>query len=138
MIELALDEATGLFVTDAMYVFATKPEIDAKALMAVMQSKLFHFLYRATNTGEARVIPQIKASKLLTLPVPNLTDCDQLIELAERMLELNRQLRHASALAGSVVQSEIAATNAKIDRLVYRMYGLSAREVTIVERAATR
>lgn len=134
-IELVFDESAGLFVTDAMYVFTPKAEIDGRALMAVMQSKLFQFLYRVANIGEARVIPQIKASKLLTLPVPNLADRGPLIELVDRMLKLNEQLRHTKSAAASVLQGEIAAADARIDGLVYQMYGVTNREISLVERA---
>lgn len=137
-IELAFDESTGLCVTDAMYVFRPISGINCRALMAVMQSKFFHFLYRVANIGEARVIPQIKASKLLTLPVPDPAGGDELAKLAERMLTLNVQLRHAKAAAASVVQREIEATDAKIDALVYRSYGLTDREIAIVERTEKR
>ena len=96
-IELVLDQSAGLYVTDAMYVFAPKSEIDPKVLMAVMQSKLFHFLYTVANMGESRVIPQIKATKLLTLPIPNLTRCDELAQPADRMLDLHRHLATAKS-----------------------------------------
>jgi len=133
-IELVLDESVGLYVTDAMYVFAPKSGIDPRVLMGVMQSKLFHFLYKVENMGEARVIPQIKASKLLTLPIPSLTRSDQLIELVDSMLALNKQLAAAKSEAQkNVIQRQIYATDKEIDRLVYELYGLTEKEIKIIE-----
>ena len=133
-IELVLDESVGLYVTDAMYVFAPKSGIDPRVLMGVMQSKLFHFLYKVENMGEARVIPQIKASKLLTLPIPSLTRSDQLIELVDSMLALNKQLAAAKSEAQKdVIQRQIYATDKEIDRLVYELYGLTEKEIKIIE-----
>ena len=133
-IELVFDESAGLFVTDAMYVFAPRPEIAPKALMAVMQSKLFRFLYRVANMGEARVIPQIKASKLLTLPIPDLSSDGRLLALSDRMLELNKHLAAGETVAEKdLVQRQIDETDAEIDRLVYDLYGLTADEINLVE-----
>ncbi len=71
-IELVYDEKDSLYVTDAMYVFGVKPDVDSWAAMAVLQSKLFLFLYRVSNQGESRVIPQVKAAKLYGIPFPRL------------------------------------------------------------------
>ena len=117
-----------------MYVFTPKPGIDPKALMGVMQSKVFHFLYKVANIGEARVIPQIKASKLLTLPIPSMTRYGQLTGLVDSMLRLHKQLSAAkSAAQKAIIQRQIDATDAEIDRLVYELYGLTAEEIAIVE-----
>jgi hypothetical protein len=119
-----------------MYLFKARLGIDPKALMGVMQSKLFHFLYNLVNLGESRVIPQIKASKLLTLPTPNITQSDELIGLVGRMLNLHEHLANAkSAAQTGLLQRQIVATDAEIDRLVYDLYGLTGREITIVEGA---
>jgi hypothetical protein len=133
-IELIFDESDGLFVTDAMYVFTPHPGIAPKALMAVMQSRLFHFLYTVANMGEARVIPQIKASKLLTLPIPDMAQCGRLPAMADRMLDLNKHLAAAKSEAKkTVIQRQIDHTDAEIDRLVYDLYGLTKDEIAIVE-----
>jgi hypothetical protein len=133
-IELVLDESNNLFVTDAMYVFTPRREIAPKALMAVMQSRLFHFLYKVANMGEARVIPQIKASKLLTLPIPDMTACERLPGLADRMFDLNKHLAAAkSAAQREIVERQVDATEREIDRLVYDLYGLTRDEVALVE-----
>ena len=138
-VELVLDHSAGLYVTDAMYVFTPKPEIDPKVLMAVMQSKLFHFLYTVANMGESRVIPQIKATKLLTLPIPNLTGCGELTRPADRMLDLHKQLAAAKSEAQkTVIQRQIDATDAEIDRLAYDLYDLTTKEIAIVERQDER
>jgi hypothetical protein len=136
-IELIYDARDGIFVTDAMYVFTPRSGIDAKVLMAVMQSRLFHFLYRVANMGEARIIPQIKASKLLPLPIPDLEQCSRLSELAEKMLTLHSALGTArTAAQRDIVNRNIEVTDETIDHLVYELYGLTTAEIATVE--ATR
>jgi hypothetical protein len=61
---------------------------------------------------------------------------DRLVAVVEQMLELHRQL---AAVRTPEEQTElsrqIGATNARIDKLVYDLYGLAADEIKIVEEA---
>jgi hypothetical protein len=140
-IELIHDPTASLFVTDAMYVFCLVPGVDPLAFMAIMQSKLFLFLYRVSNQGESRVIPQVKASKLDPLPFPR---CDRPHALLDKlqghcqtMFVLNRQLAAArTPQEKTVLDRQIADTDIQIDRLVYDLYGLTEDEIKIVEGAA--
>lgn len=136
-IELAFDDKGGIFVTDAMYVFSVRKGIDPWALMAVMQSSLFLFLYRVANQGEARVIPQIKAAKLQPLPMPNLRRSEvagKLAALAKRLLSLNRTLASTkSEQERGALERRIAADDRAIDELVYQLYGLTHSEVALIE-----
>jgi hypothetical protein len=44
----------------------------AGAIQAVMHSSALLYLYRVSNQGEKRVIPQVKATKLQEVPFPDL------------------------------------------------------------------
>jgi len=53
-----------------------------------------------------------------------------MVELVDRMLELNKQ-KHSGKLAPSQVERidrEIASTDAEIDNLVYKLYGITNEE----------
>ena len=139
-IELVFDEDKNLVVTDAMYVFRIKSGISPKAAMGILHSKLFVFLYRVSNQGESRVIPQIKAAKLEPLPFPDLSSPasramhDKLVALVDKMLLLVPKLRAAkSETERSTLQNAVAATDRAIDALVYELYGLTAEEIALVE-----
>jgi hypothetical protein len=138
-IELIFDEDGDLVVTDAMYVFKLKPEVNTKTALGVLQSKLFLFLYRVSNQGEARVIPQIKAAKLEPLPFPDLNNadksvCDKLVALVDKMLVLMPKLRAATSDSEkATLQNAVTATDQQIDALVYDLYGLTDDEIKLVE-----
>jgi len=58
----------------------------------------------------------------------------RIVKLVEFMLSLHKQLAAAkSAAQKGMIQRQIAATDAEIDRLVYNLYGLTAEEIAIVE-----
>ncbi len=59
---------------------------------------------------------------------------DEMVSLVERMLTLHAKLGEGKEEhARTIVQREIAALDARIDRLVYELYGLSEEEIGIVE-----
>jgi hypothetical protein len=127
-----------------MYVFKFKPQVNVKAALGILQSKLFLFLYRISNQGEARVIPQIKAAKLEPLPFPNLAAADKarhdnLVVLVDKMLGLMPKLRSASSESvKATFQNAVTATDQQIDALVYELYGLSEDEKNLVESQASK
>ncbi|MFZ1935514.1 MAG: hypothetical protein WCB27_09225 [Thermoguttaceae bacterium] len=64
---------------------------------------------------------------------------DQIVSLVDSMLALHKRLAAAKSEAQkTVIQRQIDATDAEIDRLVYDLYGLTADEVAIVERQNER
>lgn len=138
-IELIFDPKDSLYVTDAMYVFGLPNNWDVWTLMAIMQSKLFLFLYRTANQGESRVIPQVKASKLSTLPMPACNvlhpqsqllrnHCDKILEAKKKLAKVQTEEDK------TYYENKCAALDRQIDKLVYDLYGLSEDEIKIVER----
>ena len=61
---------------------------------------------------------------------------DKMVTLVDSMQALHKQLSVAKSDSEKVViQRQIDATDAEIDRLVYDLYGLTAEEIAIVEGA---
>lgn len=59
---------------------------------------------------------------------------DRMVTLVTSMLTLHKQLASAvSEAQRTVVERQIAATDAEINRLVYGLYGLTAEEIALVE-----
>lgn len=56
-----------------------------------------------------------------------------MVGVAERMLELHKQLGAKTDHETTMIQRQIDATDRQIDRLVYELYGLTEEEVAIVE-----
>jgi len=121
-----------------MYVFQPPSDWNAWTLMAIMQSRLFLFLYRTANQGESRVIPQVKASKLEGLPVPS---CPSSHPISQSLLNLANQMLPSKAVLAKAqtdkdrnyYEAKCAALDRQIDTLVYQLYGLTADEIAIVE-----
>ena len=101
---------------------------------------------RAHEAESARLGEQLPAnrqffSQLLIRPIrfskpSDVKLHDRMVSLVLRMLDLNKKLpaartRHAKEL----IDRDIAATDERIDDLVYELYGLTAKEIRIVVNA---
>jgi type I restriction-modification system DNA methylase subunit len=115
-------------------------------VLGLLNSKLlFSYLHSISNVFRGGWITCTKqyVGRLPIRPV-NFSDPadrarhDKMVELVDRMLELNKQ-KHSGKLAPSQldrVEREIAATDEEIDNLVYDLYGITMdeREITEGER----
>lgn len=62
---------------------------------------------------------------------------DQMVGLVDQMLTLNQKLAASNMpQAKEVLKRQLASTDRQIDRLVYRLYGLTDEEIQIVEAGA--
>lgn len=70
------------------------------------------------------------------LPIhpPDKVAQDRMIKLVDKMLTLTPKLRKSTSESEkATLQNAITTTDAKIDRLVYELYGLTEEEIKIVE-----
>jgi hypothetical protein len=61
-----------------------------------------------------------------------------MVALVETMLSLHRRLAEATdADERQAIEREIAETDARIDALVYALYGLTEGEIALIEESVT-
>ena len=114
-----------------------------KYLCGLLNSRLLSFLYPyLANKLLTQSFPRLSVGDLRKLPIRTIdfsdsTDKvrhDRMVELVERMLDLNKQLAEAKVpQAKTVLQRQIETTDRQIDRLVYELYELTEEEIKIVE-----
>ena len=111
-------------------------KVTYKYLLGIINSKLIGwFLRKKLSISSDDTFPQIMIRDIeqFTIPIPiNKEQQNRMISLVERMLALHKrspQTPHEQ----EVLQREISATDAAIDRLVYQLYGLTEEEIKIVE-----
>ena len=98
-----------------------------------------------SNKMITRSFPRLSVGDLRKLPIRTIdfrdpTDKarhDQMVELVEQMLHLNKQLAEAKVpQVKTVLQRQIKTTDRQIDQLVYELYGLTEEEIRIIEGTA--
>jgi hypothetical protein len=95
------------------------------AFLAILNSSYIRFLYNKLVQESGRVFPQVKLTYLKKLPIvlPNEQQGKELTELANRVLKTKSGNPTADT---KLLESEI-------DRLVYKLYGLTEEEIALVE-----
>ncbi len=116
--------------------------LGSRFLLGILDSKLMGFYWRERFYDQREAFSKIKGSYLLKLPICTIDFTnpaekqmhDSLVALVDKMLELHKQLQKANFDSEKEpIQRQIAATDKKIDELVYKLYGLTREEIDIVE-----
>ncbi len=138
---VAVYDGQKYFSLDSTHVIIPK-NIDAKYLLSIFNSKLLNFYYQQMMPEIGRTFAQVKIVNLKQLPIRTIDFKnpaekkmhDDLVSLVEKILELNKQLQKAHFDSEKEpIERQIAATDKKIDNLVYKLYGLTPEEIAIVE-----
>ena len=120
-------------------VYITKindPKLSTKYVLGVLGSKAVAFFIRAYFDEVTQAFPQIKVSQLREIPVPpaDKSHHEKLVALVDKMLVLMPKLRAATSDSEkAVLQNAVSATDQQIDQLVYELYGLTEKEIKLVE-----
>jgi hypothetical protein len=107
--------------------------LDITYLLGVLNSTAVNRFFRCRFPGNNH----IPSNQLLRIPIPvppSKQTHDRVATLVKAMLDLNKELATAKSEARKpVIQRQIDATDAEIDRLVYDLYGFTAEEIAIVQ-----
>jgi hypothetical protein len=129
-------------VADQQVYISKSDSLDANYLAAVLGSRLIAYFIRSYFDECTAAFPQIKVSQLRELPLPNLalTNAadkarhDKLVALVDQMLAARRTLAQAqSERDKEFYENKCATLDQQIDALVYDLYGLTEKEIKLVE-----
>lgn len=110
-----------------------------KTLLGILNSRLISFYYKQQAVkGGRKIFPKVVTKDLRHFPIAEaFVKQNAMVTVVESMIALYEQLAIArSATQKAVIVRQIDATDAEIDRIVYRLYGLSTDEIAIVEGKA--
>ena len=129
-------------VESTIYIVAGPKRRELLYYLGLFNSRLLTFVVRQRMITNPQAFPQILMTDLKELPfkvinpsVPaDVARHDKMVALVEEMLELHKRLAAAKSDADKQrLQRAIAATDRKIDALVYVLYGLTEEEIRVVE-----
>jgi hypothetical protein len=113
-------------------------------ILGLLNSKLINFYFVRTSVPFRGGFFSANRQYIEGLPIReiNFADSadrnrhDQIVELVKRMLALHRQRAAArTPTEQTMLDRQIAATDAQIDHLVYALYGLTEAEIALVDGA---
>ncbi len=119
-------------------------EVNLKFVLAIMNSTLLNSYYSLFLKSTKKVFSEIQARQIEQLPIRRIDFDnpthkkmhDDLVALADRMLELNKRLvpiRNTPCDKQEELLREIKRTDAEIDQKVYELYGLTEEEKQVIE-----
>jgi hypothetical protein len=142
-IPIASFDAKGFCCLNTVFmVKAIVPHIEEKFLLGILNSKVIGFFWTNKFADFKQTFPKIKGTYLLQMPIPALDlnsksdkdRHDKLVALVDKMLVLVPKLRAATSdRERETLQNAVTATDYQIDQLVYDLYGLTEKEVSLVE-----
>ncbi len=114
--------------------------IDLKYILGILNSNLINYVFSSQFSGSHVSGGYLRFKPMFTkqLPIHLATPVEQkpIVELVDRMLSLNKKLADLgdkNTTETARLKEEIAATDAKIDSLVYALYGITEEEKKIIE-----
>lgn len=117
--------------------FIIQPEdINLKYLTGILNSKVVHFwLYFKGKKQGNRL--QIDKAPILSIPIKLIPESQQqpLITLVDKMLSLHKRLNEIGDKKTderAKIEEEIKKTDAEIDELVYKIYGITEEEKKVI------
>ncbi|MEM5792748.1 MAG: N-6 DNA methylase [Candidatus Aenigmatarchaeota archaeon] len=114
-------------------------DINLKYLTAILNSKIIYFWLYFKGKKEGNQL-QIDKAPILQLPIKLAPESEQqpLIKLVDKMLSLNKRLNEIGDKKTderAKIEEEIKKTDAEIDELVYKIYGITEEEKKIIEES---
>jgi hypothetical protein len=137
----ALDER-GFQCLNALFmvnIFQGGP--DAAYLLGILNSRLLRCYWTEKFFDGRRTFPKIKGTYLKKLPIrlpdtdskADIARADRMASLVRSVISLHKDAAAKSAAQKDIIQRQIEATDAEIDRLVYDLYGLTKEDIKLVE-----
>lgn len=113
-------------------------------ILGLLTSTLIDRVHSKISQNKGKVFAKVLATNLKKLPIrpidfdipADVAKHDKMVGLVERMLELNKKKADESnPNTLRLLETQLAATDRQIDRLVYDLYDLTEEEVKLVEQS---
>jgi type I restriction-modification system DNA methylase subunit len=135
-------EVGSNFIMDRIYYLIPKEgvKINLKFVTGILNSKLIDFYYKisfgTTHVGGGYL--DLRGVQIIQLPIMQVQISQQqpLIKLVDKMLSLNKRIREIGdkkTSESAKIEEEIKKTDDEINQLVYKLYGLTKKEIANVE-----
>jgi hypothetical protein len=142
-IRATLDE-NNYYVLNSILVIRLKKECpySDKFILAILNSRLMEFIYSKLTQESGRIYAEVKPKNVRKLPIPKLdfTSRDEVQKhdwisgLAGKMIQLRiRETELTHPGEKSVLHRQMTAVEEQINQAVYHLYGLTQKEIEIIE-----
>ncbi|GAB4452312.1 MAG: hypothetical protein OHK0036_13770 [Bacteroidia bacterium] len=132
-----------LYNTQIAFNILTKNEdkVKIKYILAILNSKLISFYHKQKYLDPTKNLFQkilIANAKKFPIKIVSTSHQNKIIKLVDKMLTLNRRLNEIGDKKTDErarIEKEIKKTDAEIDEIVYKIYGITEEEKKIIEES---
>jgi len=137
---------TAVLDTEHYYTFASTnllllksdSEFDLKYILALLNSKLINWYYVNKFTNSSSLTVNISKTFLEQIPIKlgNKSDVLSIVKLVDKMLMLKKEINQLSEKMidkRDALQDEANIIDDTIDKIVYKIYDLTDKEISVVE-----
>ena len=89
----SIDRNRTLVLNSVNILLSNNPNISLQYLLSILSSTLIRFWYKLTVQEQGKTFAEVKIVYLEKIPIPTCSDQQPFIDLADRMLSLNRDLQ---------------------------------------------
>lgn len=138
----ALDSEKYLCLNNMHVVVPSQDLVRLEFILGILNSRLMNWYYHSLNPEQGEALAEVKKTILASLPLINLNPdisryrnlYDSIINSVQRLLLLNRGIKQVMTPNEQVrFQREIHNEDDQIDRCIYELYGLTEKEIIMVE-----
>lgn len=137
--EFALDcNKKFIGLSNTTVIFDSNEKLNIIYLLSLLNSKLLTFRYHSIGKQTGGGSYEYFENGISKLPIPEISLGEQqlFIELAEKMIELNKELSVCRVpQIKTNLEIQINKTDEKINQLVYELYGLTDEEIDVIEES---
>ena len=138
----------GWYALNTIYniYFTEETEYQLEYILGLLLSNLIGWYWEQVNFDQKKTFPKIKKAPLLAIPIATIDSStkedrdvhDHLVRQVKQILGLYRQLKTVKTDQENIaLMRKVNNADRKIDQLVYELYGLTEKEIKIVEEAIT-
>jgi len=138
---IAAFDTSGYYLDKTVHLIVSKSNssnINMKYILGLLNSTLFYYLYSdLAQEREGRTFAQVKTTYLKKLPIKIRRDAkehESFIVIVDRILAITKDDDY---LQNPQKQAKVKMLEQEIDRMVYKLYGLTEEEIAIVEGKET-
>ena len=118
---------SGLYTLNTIYnLYLWNNKLSLKYLLGLINSKLLHYYWLLKNSDSKKTFPKIKKAPLDSIPIVYPRDNDRMNHIISLVTQIMAS-KNADISADTIKEEQA------IDRLVYKLYGLTYDEIQIVD-----
>jgi len=97
-----------------------------------LNSQLMNWFHQAMTAEEGRAFAEVKIVNLKKLPIKETSIEEQapFVTIVEKILAITESDDYAES---TTLQTQVKEYESQIDQMVYKLYGLTAEEIAIIE-----